>query len=122
MSSFALEWIAFFLGTVGTIFWATGRKFKGKSLEGWFWLASALVWIAFSIKESKYGLVARDLLGAMIYCWGIARAFRSDGAHRSDGAQAPGIVAQLPKKDCVDCCGSGVTGRQVPGVSRCSCR
>ena len=72
-----LEWSAFSVGTIGTLFWAAGWKWRGRSVEGWFWLASALLWIWFAIINHHAGLAARDLLGVALYIVGIVKSFQA---------------------------------------------
>jgi hypothetical protein len=74
-----LEWSAFGVGTVGTVLWAAGYKWKGKPVEGWFWLVSALLWIGFAVIHNHNGLAARDLLGVVLYVYGIYTAMRGQG-------------------------------------------
>lgn len=83
-----LEWTAFGVGTVGTVLWAVGYKWKGKPVEGWFWLVSALLWIAFAVRQGHSGLMARDLLGVALYVIGIFKVMRTKDPEQS-GAHSP---------------------------------
>lgn len=106
-----LEWSAFGIGTIGTVLWARGFKWNGRPVEGWFWLASALLWIWFAISHSHEGLAARDMLGVGLYLYGIVRATRPESA-----------VADVPHaKMCQTCGGAGVHTRAGPGTSTCEC-
>ena len=76
LKSTHLEWMAFSIGTIGTILWALGFKYKGRPLEGWFWLASSILWIWFSYINGHKGLASRDLLGLILYIIGIAKIYK----------------------------------------------
>lgn len=74
----ALEWGAFILGTIGTVCWAKGATYKNKPIEGWFWLFSGLLWIIFALSQKHFGLALRDVLGVILYIFGIIRSFREN--------------------------------------------
>lgn len=116
-----IEWSAFFVGTVGTIFWATDRKWRGRKVEGWLWLLSALLWIWFAFNDRKYGLAARDLLGAGLYIMGIIKVFQDKAAI----VPVPVAVIEQPVAhggDCHICNGSGVHQLAGPGSAICACQ
>lgn len=70
-----VEWSAFFFGIIGSLFWATGYKWRGFQLEGYFWLVSSVLWVYFSIVEAHAGLMMRDLLSIAITGCGTVRSF-----------------------------------------------
>lgn len=109
-----IEWMAFGVGTVGTVLWALGVKWNDKPLEGWFWLASALLWIVFATLNGHQGLAARDLIGAALYVAGIWRAFATKPA-------AAVALPASPNPSCALCRGTGVHRLAGPGTSDCVC-
>ena len=114
-----LEWAAFSIGTIGTICWALGYKWRGYPVEGWFWLLSALLWIWFALLSKHNGLAARDILGVALYCAGIYKSFQP----------RPKLMvytpiqqtSTAPKKDCGFCGGTGVHQLDGPGSTICAC-
>jgi hypothetical protein len=111
-----LEWAAFGIGTIGTVMWALGLKWNGKPIEGWFWLASALIWIVFAMVNDHNGLAARDLIGTVLYVVGIWKSF----FHRP--VTPASLNPSSPDPACVLCGGTGVHQLAGPGTSRCPCK
>ena len=58
-----IEWMAFGIGLLGAIAWAVEYKYNGRSIEGFLFILSALLWIWFAVSSSLIGLAARDYLG-----------------------------------------------------------
>lgn len=66
-----MDLVAFILGTLGTVIWATGRL---RGWEGIFWLASSGLWIIHAWLTDQHPLLARDVLGLTLYaaaCWRV---------------------------------------------------
>ena len=96
MSPIFIEWSAFFIGTLGTIAWACGYRYKGKSVEGWLWLISAFLWIWFAMNSNHNGLAARDLLGVVLYATGIIGSYRNKKVSAS-------IKTEVETEQAADC-------------------
>ena len=58
ISSVALQWVAFGAGAAGTALWATKKTWRGYPLEGYFWIASGVLWSSFALSNGYGGLVA----------------------------------------------------------------
>ena len=127
MSTEFIEWAAFAVGTIGTIAWAIGIKYKGRAVEGWFWLASALLWIWFAVLSGHKALAARDILGVALYATGIVNSFRKSKVMTIDSLigevngcdickqasrEGPGSRALAMREACM-------AGRQVSGNTHC---
>lgn len=110
-----LEWSAFGLGTIGTALWALGIKWHGRPMEGWFWLVSALLWIAFAMLNGHHGLVARDLIGTALYAVGIWKAFFC----KTSAASSSSVQYE---QQCELCGGTGVHQLSGPGTTNCRCK
>ncbi len=82
ISSVSLDWLAFGLGTIGTVVWISDR-FKG--LEGAFWLLSGILWIFYAVQTHQDGFLLRHILGVALYAIGIITSIRRAGfrMHRS---------------------------------------
>jgi hypothetical protein len=115
-----LEWSAFALGTIGTIFWAAGFKWGGRSIEGWFWLGSSLLWILFASMNNHAGLAARDLLGVALYVFGIFKSFQPAVTTANVTVKAPAAPLE-PIRNCPMCNGDGVHQLMGPGTTTCQC-
>lgn len=94
-----LEWSAFGIGTIGTLLWAFNFKLKGRSIEGWFWLISAIFWIWFAALNSHAGLAARDLLGVALYITGIVKSMKT----KVDHTQPDLVLTKKPNCQICNC-------------------
>jgi uncharacterized membrane protein YfcA len=66
-----LDWLALFLGAVGSVLWAhNGRWAKYASV---WWLVSSLLWIVFAWLHGLPALGLRDFLGVSIALYGCYR-------------------------------------------------
>lgn len=112
ISPAVVEWAAFSVGTVGTVLWAIGYKWRGKPLEAYFWLASSFLWIWFAVSFSHHGLMLRDLIGVSLYFLAI---------YRIHTIKSERTVFQQQPHPCGVCGGAGTHTLSGPGVSSCSC-
>ncbi len=80
--SLPLDWLAFGIGSIGTVIWISGRL---KGLEGAFWFVSGLLWIVYAAKNGQDGLLLRDIFGVSLYAVGMINALKRSGfrLHRS---------------------------------------
>lgn len=74
LDHFALEWMAFGVGTLGTVLWALR---KAEMVVGLLWLTSGLLWIVFATSGGHSGLAARDLLGVVLYAVGVLNTWKA---------------------------------------------
>ena len=116
-SSEALQWVAFCAGAAGTALWATKKTWRGHPLEGYFWVASGVMWSSFALSNGYDGLAARELFSVSLCVAGIAKHFRRGGSPHSRQAQ---LCSGSPEPSCVGCAqsvwqqqGSGSAALQV---------
>ena len=87
-----IQWLAFGLGTAGSILWAHNGPWSKYAAA--FWLAASLLWIGFARMSGHPGLVARDLVGIVTTLWGAWRWLPERVAQRSPsrgGSSADGV-------------------------------
>lgn len=69
-----LDWLALFIGTIGTVLWAhNGRWAKYAAV---YWLASSVVWMAFAWLQGLPALGVRDAISTALYVYGGWRWLR----------------------------------------------
>jgi len=119
---FWLEWSAFTVGTIGTLFWAKGARFKDKPVEGWFWLISGILWIVFAVSKGHYGLALRDVLGVILYLIGLHRIYSAQNNSSLNNAElVVNLQHQRPSPICDICSGGGIHQLSGPGSTTCGC-
>jgi hypothetical protein len=66
-----IQWLAFAVGTVGTLLWACRGPWSKYAAA--FWIAASLLWIWFDRLSGLAGPAARDLVSIFITLWGAWR-------------------------------------------------
>jgi hypothetical protein len=68
-----LDWIALFIGTIGTFLWARNGAYA--KYAGIFWLISSFFWCAYAYIDHQTALGGRDLLSVSLYLYAIYKQF-----------------------------------------------
>ncbi|HTY98290.1 MAG TPA: hypothetical protein VMB75_00535 [Rhodocyclaceae bacterium] len=76
-----IQWLAFGLGTAGSILWASNGPWSKYAAA--FWLAASLLWVWFARQSGHPGLMARDLISIVTALWGAWRWLPAGAARRS---------------------------------------
>lgn len=66
-----IQWLAFGLGSVGSVLWA--HNGAGARYAAAFWLAASLLWLCFAKLSGLPGLAARDAISLATGLWGVWR-------------------------------------------------